>query len=103
MRWTANNLNSLPAELVCKSNPISDFSKEKIIMAQQITVNPDTMQEVGDNIKAAKQGNLMVIVIDTAAPTHPSKSGAMDLNASTGGFASFPGGWRGNINFGKKA
>ncbi len=69
----------------------------------QLTVDPATMQEVGENIKATKQGNMMVIVIDTSVPTHPSKSGAMDLNASTGGFANLPGGWRANINFGKKA
>ncbi len=72
-------------------------------MATQITINPDTMQEVGDNIKAAKQGNLLVLVIDVTAPSHPSSSGKMDILASTGGFSALPGNLRANINIGTKA
>jgi hypothetical protein len=71
-------------------------------MAQQITVNPDTMQEVGDNIKATKQGNLLVLVIDTSVEIGPSSTGKMMGNGSTGGFASLPGNLKGNVFVGRK-
>lgn len=72
-------------------------------MATQITVNPEAMQEVGDNVRAAKQGNLLVIVIDTAQEIGPSSSGKMMGLGSTGGFQALPGGLKGNIYVGKKA
>ncbi len=71
-------------------------------MGNQITINPDTMQEVGDNVKATKQGNLLVVVIDTSVEIGASSTGKMMGNGSTGGFASLPGGLKGNIYVGRK-
>lgn len=67
-----------------------------------INVNTDDMSEVGENLKAAKQGSLLVLVIDTSEEIGPSSSGKMMGLASTGGFAGFPGGLKGNVYVGKK-
>lgn len=68
-----------------------------------ITINPDTMQEVGENIHAARQGDLLILVIDTTQEIGLSQSGKMMGLASTGGFAPLPGGLKGNLYVGKKA
>ncbi len=68
----------------------------------QITVNTDTMQEVGDNVKATRQGNLLVMVIDTTQEIGPSSTGKMVGLGSTGGFQALPGGLKGNIYVGRK-
>ncbi len=67
-----------------------------------INVNTETMQEVGENIKATKQGNLLVLVIDTSVEIGESSSGKMMGNASTGGFTALPGNLKGNIYVGRK-
>lgn len=71
-------------------------------MATQITVDPAAMQAVGDNIKAAKQGDLLILVIDTSVEIGESASGKMMGNASTGGFTALPGSLKGNIYIGRK-
>lgn len=68
-----------------------------------ITVNPDAMQEVGDNVKAAKQGDLLVLVIDTSVEIGLSSSGKMMGHGSTAGFTQMPGGLKGNVWIGRKA
>lgn len=70
---------------------------------QPITINTDSMMQVGDNVKAAKQGSLLVLVIDTSEEIGPSSSGKMIGHGSTGGFASLPGNLKGNIYVGRKA
>lgn len=70
---------------------------------QDITIHPDQMQEYGENVKAGQVGNHLVIVINLKAPARPSKTGNMNLNASTGGWTSLFGGFRANIMIGKKA
>lgn len=72
-------------------------------MAEQITIDLSNMQEVGDNVRAAKQGSLLVIVVDTNQEIGPSSSGKMMGLGSTGGFQSFPGNLKGNLYIGKKA
>ena len=71
-------------------------------MAAQLNINPDTMQEVGENVKATKQGSLLVIVIDTSVEIGPSSSGKMMGYGSTGGFSALPGNLKGNIYVGRK-
>jgi hypothetical protein len=71
-------------------------------MPQTITINPDTMQEVGDNVKAMQQGDLLVIVINTKREIGESSSGKMMGYGSTGGFAALPGNLKGNIYVGRK-
>lgn len=71
-------------------------------MANQITINTDTMQEVGENIKAVKQGNLLIMVIDASSEIGPSSSGKMMGLASSGGFTALPGNLKGNIYVGRK-
>ncbi len=68
----------------------------------EIKVDPATMQEVGDNIRAAKVGNALVIVIDTMQEIGPSSSGKMMGSGSTGGFTALPGNLTGNIYVGRK-
>ncbi len=68
----------------------------------QITINPATMQEVGDNVKATKQGSLLIVVIDTTQEIGPSSSGKMMGYGSTDGFAALPGNLKGNIYVGRK-
>lgn len=71
-------------------------------MAQPITINPDAMQEVGENVRAAKQGSLLILVIDTDNEIGPSSTGKMMGLGSTGGFAALPGNLKGNIYVGRK-
>ncbi len=71
-------------------------------MAEEIKINPATMQEVGDNVKATKQDDLLIIVIDTRKEIGTSSTGKMMGYGSTGGFAALPGGLKGNIYVGRK-
>ena len=68
----------------------------------EIKVNTEAMQSVGDNIKAIKQGDLLILVVDTKTEIGESSSGKMMGNASTGGFTSLPGGLKGNVYIGRK-
>ena len=61
------------------------------------------LQVVGDNIKASLVDNQLVLVIDITKNIGPSSSGKMIGYGSTGGFASLPGGFKGNVYIGKKA
>ncbi len=72
-------------------------------MANKIEVDPATMQEVGDNVKATKQGNLLILVVDTSQEIGLSSTGQMMGLGSTGGFQALPGGLKGNLYVGKKA
>lgn len=72
-------------------------------MAPQITINPDSMSEVGENLKAVKQGSLLILVVDTSVEIGPSSSGKMIGHGSTGGFAALPGNLKGNVYIGRKA
>jgi hypothetical protein len=69
----------------------------------EIKVNPETMQEVGDNVRAAKVGSALVIVIDTTQEIGLSSTGKMMGLGSTGGFQALPGGLKGNVYVGRKA
>ncbi len=69
----------------------------------EIKVNPETMQEVGDNVRAAKVGSALVIVIDTTQEIGLSSTGKMMGLGSTGGFQALPGGLKGNIYVGRKS
>jgi hypothetical protein len=68
----------------------------------EIKVDPATMQEVGDNVRATKVGNTLVIVIDTTHEIGTSSTGKMMGYGSTGGFAALPGGLKGNVYVGRK-
>lgn len=70
----------------------------------QITINTEDMTEVGfdSNVLASRQGDLLVIVIDTTLNLGPSSSGKMDGVANTGGFQGFLGGLKGNVYIGRK-
>ena len=67
-----------------------------------ITVNEEQLIEVGSNIKAVQQGNLLILVIDTREDLGPSSTGKMIGVGSTGGFTRFPGNMSGNIYIGRK-
>ncbi len=69
----------------------------------EIKVNPETMQEVGDNVRATKVGSALVIVIDTTQEIGLSSTGKMMGLGSTGGFQALPGGLKGNIYVGRKS
>lgn len=69
----------------------------------EIKIDPTEMQEVGDNVRAAKVGNALVLVIDTTHNIGPSSSGKMIGLGSTSGFAALPGNLKGNIYVGRKA
>ena len=69
----------------------------------EIKVDPATMQEVGDNVRAAKVGSALVIVIDTTQEIGLSSTGKMMGLGSTGGFQALPGGLKGNIYVGRKS
>lgn len=71
-------------------------------MSAQITIDINAMQEVGDNVKAAKQGDHLIIIIDTREEIGRSSTGKMMGIGSTGGFQGFPGGLKGNLYIGKK-
>ena len=60
------------------------------------------LSDVGINLKAGIIDGQLVIVVDPNYKGAPSKTGKMITTASTGGFASFPGGLKGNIFLGKK-
>ena len=66
-----------------------------------INIDESKLRQVGRNIKAAEQGNLLVLVIDTTKALEPSKSGRMELLATTGGFAWVTDDLKANINIGK--
>jgi hypothetical protein len=72
-------------------------------MATPISINLDTMQDVGENVKAVKQGNLLIFVVDTTQEIGLSSTGKMMGLGSTGGFQPLPGGFKGNVYVGKKA
>ncbi len=69
----------------------------------EIKVNPETMQEVGENVRATKVGSALVIVIDTTQEIGLSSTGKMMGLGSTGGFQALPGGLKGNIYVGRKS
>ncbi len=69
----------------------------------EIKVDPAAMQEVGDNVRATKVGNALVIVIDTTQEIGLSSTGKMMGLGSTGGFQALPGGLKGNIYVGRKS
>lgn len=68
-----------------------------------ITIKPEDLSEVGNNVAAGKFGNLLVFVVDTTREIGLSSTGKMMGLGSTGGFAPLPGGLKGNIYVGKKA
>jgi hypothetical protein len=68
-----------------------------------IKLNTETMQEVGDNVKAAMQGDLLVIVVDSTKDLGPSSTGKTNLIGNSHGFTRLPGNMTGNITIGKKA
>lgn len=70
---------------------------------KDIVIKQSELVETGQNIKATKQGTLLILVIDTSTEIGLSTSGKMMGVASTGGFTAIPGGLKGNIYIGKKA
>ena len=68
-----------------------------------ITIDTNSLSEVGENIKAVVTDGQLVLVINTKENIGPSSSGKMIGVGSTGGFAVLPGGLKGNIYVGKKA
>jgi len=68
-----------------------------------ISVEESVLSEVGNNVKAALVGKLLVLVIDTSKNLGPSSTGKMIGVGNTGGFAPLPAGLKGNIYVGKKA
>jgi hypothetical protein len=91
-------LKCLTAKKLRKQQKI--LNKGRNTMAT-ISITPETMQEVGTNIRAVQQGNFIIMVVDTTAPSFSSTRGKMILKATTGGFAMLPGGLKANINIGK--
>jgi hypothetical protein len=67
-----------------------------------IKLNTETMQEVGDNVKAAQVGDLIVLVIETGKDLGPSSTGKMNFVDNTHSFTRLPGGLVGSIMIGKK-
>jgi hypothetical protein len=68
-----------------------------------ITVDQTKLQPVGNNVKMAMVGTLMVLVVDTAVTIGPSSSGKMIGFGSTEGFSNLTPTIKGNIWIGKKA
>ena len=66
-----------------------------------LNIDESKLRPVGRNIKAIEQGNLLVLVIDTSKETEPSKSGRMEILASTGGFVFVTDDLKANINIGR--
>ncbi len=66
-----------------------------------LNIDESQLRPVGRNIKAAEASGKLVLVIDTTQPLEPSKSGRMQILASTGGFAWVTGELKANINIGK--
>lgn len=69
----------------------------------EIKINTESMTEVGENILTTKQGNLLIMVVDTTQEIGLSSTGKMMGIGSSGGFTGFPGGLKGNVFIGKKA
>ena len=67
-----------------------------------LNIQTEQLAEIGDNVKAFKQGDLLVLVIDTRQDLGLSSSGKMTTVASTGGFTPAPGGTKLNLYLGKK-
>jgi hypothetical protein len=67
-----------------------------------ITLNEEQLVEVGSNIKAVQQGNLLILVIDVREELGPSSTGKMTGVGSTGGFTRFPANLSGNVYIGRK-
>ena len=68
-----------------------------------ISVDLSTLNEVGNNVRAALVGDKLVIVIDTSVKIGLSSTGKMIGYGSTGGFSELPGNFKGNVYVGKKA
>ncbi len=67
-----------------------------------LTVNLETLSEVGQNVMAGMVDNRLVLVIDPKVNLGPSTSGKMTGVANTSGFALFPSGLKGNVYIGRK-
>lgn len=66
-------------------------------------INEKDLKDVGSNLKAAKVGHLLVLVIDLDVTVGPSSSGKMmGVGKTDGGFAKLPGDVSGNIWVGRK-
>jgi len=68
-----------------------------------LTVNLSALEDVGNNLKAALVDGKLILVIDANISFGYSSTGKMKGYGSTGGFASMPGGFKGNVYVGKKA
>ncbi len=73
-------------------------------LQDSITIKPAEITLIGENVKVAKQGDTLVIVVDTSVEIGRSQGGTGKMmgNASTGGFAQMPGGLKGNVYVGHK-
>ncbi len=69
--------------------------------AQQLTINLDQAQQVGRNLRAMQNGDLLILVIDTTKTIGPSSTGKMTGVGSTGGFQNLINGLRGNVYVGR--
>jgi len=67
-----------------------------------ITIDTSKLERVGDNVQATIADKKLILVIDTTKQIGYSKSGKMLGYGSTGGFASLPGGFKGNVWVGTK-
>jgi hypothetical protein len=70
-----------------------------------ITIDVSKMQEIGidSNVRAAVDGDYLILVIDTSKDLGLSSSGKMRAVGNTSGFQQMPNGLRGNVYVGKKA
>lgn len=68
-----------------------------------ITIDTEKLSPVGDNVEAGMIGDKLILVIDTKQPTRASKTGKMQMLASTNGFTLVPGGLKLNLNLGKSS
>ena len=66
-----------------------------------LNIDESKLRPVGRNIQAVETGGKLVLVIDPNQPLEPSKSGRMQILASTGGFAWVTNDLKANINIGK--
>lgn len=57
----------------------------------------------GENLQAVVKDSKLILVMDLKVNLGPSSTGKMLGIASTGGFALFPGGLKGNLYIGRKA
>jgi hypothetical protein len=67
-----------------------------------ITIDESKLMMVGDGLKVADQDGKLILVVDKSNDIGPSSSGKMTGIASTGGFATIPGGLKVNVYIGKK-